>query len=196
MTRFNLRILFSSLCITVITAGFCMPSISLAANPIRVIIDEDGAFESSYALLVLALASQQDSPPVNLIGITTAADGESYCNNSNGYPDFKQALLGNFSPEEGAIDRLTQKVLSLAQYNQAKIYSGCDESTAMIAVPNKADDFGHLIPGAGRTRVRFQLPFAGIAALKPCLFHKEFVFSQPDLVCWNEFNRTFRDETL
>lgn len=196
MSRFNLRNLFSNLCITVITAGFCMPSISLAANPIRVIIDEDGAFESSYALLVLALASQQDSPPVNLIGITTVADGESYCNNSNGYPDFKQALLGNFSPEEGAIDRLTQKVLSLAQYNKAKIYSGCDESTAMIAVPNQADDFGNLIPGAGRTRVRFQLPFAGSAALKPCLFHKEFVFSQPDVVCWNEFNRTFRDETL
>lgn len=44
--------------------------------------------------------------------------------------------------------------------------------------------------------MRVQLPFAGKSALEPCLFHQEFVSSQPDLVCWNEFNRAFRDETL
>lgn len=196
MFSLNLRNLFSNLSLTAIAAVFCFPAASLASEPIRVIFDHDGAFEDYYAILTLALASQLDSPPVKLIGITTMAHGESYCPGSNGYPDLKQDLLGNFSPEEGSIDGITQKVLSLAQYEGAKIYSGCDESTATIAVPNQADDFGNLVPGAGRTRVRVQLPFAGKPALEPCLFHREFVFSQPDIVCWNEFNRAFRDETL
>lgn len=196
MFHFKLKNLFSKVFITVITAVFCMPSTSLAAAPMRVIFDHDGAFEDYYALLILALASQSDFPPIKLIGVTTMPHGESYCEDSNGYPDLKQALLGNFTPEEGSINGITQKVLSIAQYNEAKIYSGCDERTAIIAVPNQADDFGNPIPGTERTQVRVQLPFAGTPALEPCLFHQEFVSSQPDIVCWNEFNRPFRDETL
>ncbi|MCG8362324.1 MAG: nucleoside hydrolase [Pseudanabaenales cyanobacterium] len=165
-------------------------------EPIRVIFDTDGAFEDYYALLTLALASQLDDPPVKLIGVTTMAHGEAYCNNSNGYPDLKQTLLADFSVEEGTIDGITQKVLSIAAYDGAKIYSGCDESTAIIDVPNEVDDFGKPIPGSGLTQIRTQLPLAGLDALEPCLFHQEFVFSEPDVVCWNEFNRAFRDETL
>ena len=165
-------------------------------KPIRVIFDTDGAFEDYYALLTLALASQLDDPPVKLVGVTTMAHGEAYCNNSNGYPDLKQALLADFRVEEGTIDGITQKVLSVAEYDEAKIYSGCDESTAMIDVPNQADEFGNPIPGSGFTQVRTQLPLAGLEALEPCLFHQEFVFFEPDIVCWNEFNRGFRDETL
>ncbi len=192
----NFKKVFSSLFITSFTGIFCLQTTSLAAAPIRVIFDHDGGFEDYYALLVLALASQGDSPPVKLIGATTMAHGESYCNNSNGYPELKQALLGNFSVEEGTIDGITQKVLSVAQYNKAKIYSGCDERTAIISVPNQSDDFGNPIPGSDLTQFRVQLPFGGMPALGPCLIHKEFVFSQPDFVCWNEFNRPFRDETL
>ncbi|MBD0268520.1 MAG: nucleoside hydrolase [Cyanobacteria bacterium Co-bin8] len=166
------------------------------SEPIRVIYDTDGAFEDFYAVLVLALASQQPNPPVKLIGVTTMAHGEAYCNNSSGYPQLKQDLLGNFSAEEGTIDGIFQKVISLAQYNDAKIYSGCDESVANIAVANEADAFGKPIPGAGRTPIRMQLPLGGRKALEPCIFHQEFVFQQPDVVCWNEFNRAFRDETL
>ncbi|NMG08203.1 nucleoside hydrolase [Brasilonema sp. UFV-L1] len=192
----QIKNLLFSLFIAGIVSVFSFPSASLAAKPIRMIIDHDGAFEDFYALLVLSLASTQDSPPINLIGVTTSPVGESYCKDSNGYPDRKQALLGNFSPEEGTIDGITQKVLSLAKYNKAKIYSGCDEQTAVIAVPNEADEFGNPVPGSGRTRVRVQLPFGGRQALEPCLFHKEFVSSERDIICWNELNKTFRDEAL
>jgi inosine-uridine nucleoside N-ribohydrolase len=166
------------------------------AKPIRVIYDTDGAFEDFYALLVLGLTSQQKNPPIELIGVTTMAHGEAYCNNSNGYPELKQELLEGFTAEEASIDGLMQKVLSLTQYKKAKIYSGCDEATATINVPNEADDFGTPIPGSGSTPIRVQLPFGGREALEPCLFHQEFVFSPRDVVCWVEFNRVFRDETL
>lgn len=179
-----------------IVGACCLPTASLAAKPIRVILDHDGGFEDYYAVLVLGLASQLNSPPIKLIGVTTSAVGESYCQGSNGYPDLKKEFLGNFSSEEGTIDGLTQKVLSIAQNNEAKIYSGCDESTAILNVPNQANDFGKPISGSGTTPVRVQLPFAGRPALEPCLFHQEFTISKRDLVCWNEFNRAFRDETL
>lgn len=192
----EIKNLFSSLFITAIASVSFLPTASLAAKPIRVILDQDGAFEDYYALLVLSLASSQDSPPINLIGVTTAPVGESYCKDSNGYPDLKKAFLGNFSLEEGTIDGITQKVLSLAKYNKAKIYSGCDEQTAVIDVPEQADNFGNPIPGSRRTPIRVQLPFGGKRALEPCLFHKEFVFSERDIVCWNELNKTFRDESL
>jgi inosine-uridine nucleoside N-ribohydrolase len=166
------------------------------AKPIRVIYDTDGAFEDFYALLVLGLVSQQKNPPIELIGVTTMAHGEAYCNDSNGYPQFKQDLLAGFSVEEGTIDGLMQKVLSLTQYKKAKIYSGCDEATETINIPNQADNAGNPAPGTAFTPIRVQLPFGGRAALEPCLFHREFVFSALDVVCWVEFNRVFRDETL
>ncbi|MBW4520939.1 MAG: nucleoside hydrolase [Scytolyngbya sp. HA4215-MV1] len=166
------------------------------AKPIRVIFDSDGAFEDFYALLVLAVASQQKASPVELLGVTTMAHGEAYCKDSAGYPELKRDLIRGFSVEEGTIDGLMQKVLSIAQYKKAKIYSGCDEETAVIAVPNQANAAGQAIPGTGSTPIREQLPFGGRKALEPCLFHQEFVFSPRDVVCWNEFNRPFRDETL
>ena len=197
MLNLQLKKLVSGLAVAVISATFCVPNSAVASDrPIRVIFDHDGAFEDYYAILTLALASQQKSPPVKLIGITTMAHGESYCNNSEGYPELKRELLGDFSPEAGSIDGLTQKVLAIAQYREAKIYSGCDESATVINVPNEADDFGKPIRGTQFTPVRVQLPFAGKPALEPCLFHQEFVSSPPDFVCWNEFNRAFRDETL
>ena len=58
--------IFSSLFLTAIASVFFLPTAS-AAEPIRVILDLDGAFEDFYALLVLSLASGQDSPPINLI---------------------------------------------------------------------------------------------------------------------------------
>jgi inosine-uridine nucleoside N-ribohydrolase len=167
-----------------------------SAKPIRVIFDTDGAFEDFYALLVLAVASQQKNPPVELLGVTTMAHGEAYCKDSAGYPELKRDLIRGFSVEEGTIDGLMQKVLSIAQYKKAKIYSGCDEETAVISVPNQANAAGEPIPGTGSTPIRQQLPFGGRKALEPCLFHQEFVFSPRDVVCWNEFNRGFRDETL
>lgn len=191
LSHFSLQIMIAS-----IASLFCLPTALLAAEPISVILDHDGGFEDYYSLLILAVASQKKSPPVKLLGVTTEPNGESYCKDSNAYPDFKRNLLGNFKVEEGTIDGLTQKVLSLAQYNQAKIYSGCDERTTTIAVPNEADEFGKPLPGSKRTRFKVQLPFAGKAALEPCLLHKEFTFSNRDLTCWNEFNRPFRDETL
>ena len=194
MFRLNLKNLASSLLITSITSVFCLPTI--AAKPINVILDHDGGFEDYYSLLVLALASQKSNPPVKLLGVTTAPNGESYCNNSNGYPELKKDLLGSFSADEGTINGISQKILSVAGYDQAKIYTGCDERVAAIAVPNEADEFGNPLPGTKKTRFRVQIPFGGKAALEPCLLHKEFVFSQRDLVCWNEFNRPFRDETL
>ncbi|GEM_PF-1386851 len=195
MVRSTFKALLAGLLLTGIASIVCPPS-AVAAKPVRVILDHDGGFEDYYAVLVLALASQGEAPPVKLIGVTTAPNGESYCNGSNGYPDRKQALLGSFSVEEGTIDGITQKILSLAQYDRAKIYTGCDERTAVLSVPNEADAFGKPIPGTGRTPVKVQLPVGGRAALGPCLFHKEFVFSERDIVCWNEFNRPFRDETL
>lgn len=194
--RYPLNCLFSTLLVTSVASLIYLPASALASEPLRVIIDHDGGFEDYYAVLILALASKQNPAPIDLVGVTTTAVGESYCKDSNGYPQLKQALLGNFSVEEGTIDGITQKILSIAQYDKAKIYSGCDERVATIAVPNQADEAGNLIPGTGRTRFRFQLPLAGRAGLEPCLFHKEFVFSQSDVVCWNEFNRPFRDETL
>ena len=190
----NLKNLASSLLITSITSLFCLPTI--AAKPINVILDHDGGFEDYYSLLVLALDSQKNNPAVKLLGVTTAPNGESYCNNSNGYPELKKDLLGSFSADEGTINGISQKILSIAGYDQAKIYTGCDERVATIAVPNEADEFGNPLPGSKKTRFRVQIPFGGKAALEPCLLHKEFVFSQRDLVCWNEFNRPFRDETL
>ena len=95
---------------------------SLTCNkpkPIQVILDTDGAFESSYATLVLALASSQSLPPVKLVGVTTSPTGEAYCNNSNAYPNLKRDMLRNFSPEEGDVNGLTQKILSIAHYNTA-----------------------------------------------------------------------------
>lgn len=196
MVRFSPKTLFSSLLIAGITSAACFPTASVAAEPIRVIFDHDGGFEDYYALLVLALASQQSSPPVKLLGVTTAPNGEGYCNNSHGYPELKQSLLGTFSAEEGTIDGLTQKILSVAQYSGAKVFSGCDEKTVVIGFPNQSDEFGKPLPGSKRTRVRVQLPLGGRAALEPCLVHKEFVFSEPDVVCWTEFNRAFRDEAI
>ena len=197
MNRFNVRDSICNLLVTAATAAFCLPTATLAATkPVRVILDTDGAFESSYAALVLALASSQPSPPVKLVGVTTAPTGEGYCNNSNGYPDLKQDLLGSFSAEEGDINGIIQKILSIAQYNKAKIYSGCDDTIAVISVPSEADDYGKPLPGATFTRFRFQLPLGGKKAFEPCLFHQEFTFSRHDIVCWNEFNRPFRDETI
>ena len=197
MGHFNMRSVASKMLTVAAIAAFCLPTASLAATkPVRVILDTDGAFESSYALLVLALASSQPSPPVKLVGVTTAPTGEAYCNNSNAYPDLKRTLLGSFSPEEGDINGLTQKILSIAQYSKAKIYSGCDESIAVISVPSEADDYGKPLPNTTFTRFRFQLPYGGKKAFQPCLFHQEFKFSQNDVVCWNEFNRPFRDETV
>ncbi|MGV0026620.1 nucleoside hydrolase [Phormidesmis priestleyi] len=169
---------------------------SLAAEPIRVILDHDGGFEDYYSLLVLALASQKNAPPVKLLGVTTASNGESYCKDSHGYPELKKDLLGNFSAEEGAISGITQKVLSIAGYRDAKIYTGCDERVTTISVPTQADEFGRPLRGSKKTRFRVQLPLSGKPGLEPCLLHKEFVFSQRDIVCFNEFNRPFRDETL
>ena len=194
MFRLHLKYLASSLLMTSIASLFCLPTI--AAKPINVILDHDGGFEDYYSLLVLALASQKSNPPVKLLGVTTAPNGESYCNNSNGYPELKKELLGSFSTDEGTINGISQKILSIAGYNQAKIYTGCDERVATIAVPDEADEFGNPLPGSKKTRFRVQIPLGGKAALEPCLLHKEFVFSQRDLVCWNEFNRPFRDETL
>lgn len=193
-----------SLASKVLLAGlvglFCLPSASLAADlprsTVRVILDHDGAFEDFYATVTLALASQLNPAPVKLIGVTTSPTGEAYCAGSNGYPDYKRAFLGNFSVQEGTIDGITQKVLSLTQYSGARIYSGCDEGTAVINVPNQADDFGKPVPGTAFTPLRFQLPYGGRATLEPCLFHKEFVFFERDIVCWTEINRAFRDETL
>jgi len=196
VVRFNLKSSFYNFFIAGIASAFFLPTASLAAPPIRVIFDHDGGFEDYYALLFLALASQGSSPPVKLVGVTTEPNGESYCNNSNGYPSLKKDILGNFSVREGTIDGITQKVLSLTEYSKAKIYTGCDERATTIAVPNQADSFGLPIPGSGTSWFRVQLPLGGKPALEPCLIHKEFVFSQPDLVCWNEFNRPFRDETL
>ena len=193
MPRFNLKSIVASLLFTTIAATLALPA---SAKPLKVIFDTDGAFEDFYALLVLALSSQQSHAPVKLIGVTTMAHGEAYCNNSNGYPELKQELLGAFTPEEGSIDGLAQKVLSIAQYNQAKIYTGCDEKTAMIDVPEQSDDFGNPLPNTKFDPFKVQLPYAGRKALEPCLIHQEFVFSKPDVVCWNEFNRPFRDETL
>jgi inosine-uridine nucleoside N-ribohydrolase len=196
MVRFKLKHLFSSLALTGLASAVCLPTAALAADPIRVILDHDGGFEDYYAVLVVALASQGKAPPVKLIGVTTAPNGESYCNGSNGYPDLKQALLGTFSAAEGTIDGITQKILSVAQYSKAKIYSGCDVRATTLSVPNETDESGQPLAGTGYTPVRVQLPLAGKPALEPCLFHKEFVFSERDIVCWNEFNRPFRDETL
>ncbi len=198
MGLFNMRNTVSKMLVVAAIAAFCLPTASLAAKPkpVRVILDHDGAFEASYAILVLALASSQPEPPVKLVAVTTSATGEAYCNNSNGYPDLKRDLLGNFSPEEGDVNGLTQKILSIAQYNKAKIYSGCDESIAVISVPSEADDYGKPLPSATFTSFRFQLPYGGKKAFEPCLFHQEFKFSQNDVVCWNEFNRPFRDETF
>ncbi|KAM3113801.1 nucleoside hydrolase [Phormidesmis sp. 146-33] len=196
MVCFDFKSLASKLLLTSIASIFCVPLPSLAAEPIRVILDHDGGFEDYYSLLVLALASQKDAPPVKLLGVTTASNGESYCKDSNGYPELKKELLGNFSADEGSISGITQKVLSVAGYSGAKIYTGCDERVTTIAVPNQADEFGKPLPGSKRTRFRVQLPLSGKPGLEPCLLHKEFVFSQRDIVCFNEFNRPFRDETL
>ena len=129
MVRSTFKTLLASLLLTGIASIAYSPS-AFATKPVRIILDHDGAFEANYAILTLAIASQLPSPPAKLIGVTTAATGEAYCNNSNGYPTLKRAdpdLLGSFSDEEGTVDGLTQKVLSIAQYKQAKIYSGCDE---------------------------------------------------------------------
>ena len=72
--------------------------------------------------------------------------------------------------------------MSIAQYNKAKIYSGCDESVAVISVPSEADDYGRPLPSATVTSFRFQLPYGGKKAFEPCLFHQEFKFSQNDVV--------------
>jgi inosine-uridine nucleoside N-ribohydrolase len=193
MPQFVLNRIATNLFLTAATLSLAMPA---TATPMRVILDIDGAFEDYYALLILALSSQAPNPPVELVGVTTMAHGEAYCNNSSGYPELKQELLGTFSPEEGAIDGIAQKVLSIAQYNKAKIYSGCDEKTAIIAVPEKSDDFGNPLPNTKLIPFKMQLPYAGKPGLEPCLIHQEFSFSKPDVVCWNEFNRPFRDETL
>lgn len=195
MVRSSLRSLFFSALLTGMTGIFCLPG-TAANKPLRVILDHDGAFEASYAILSLAIASQLPSPPVKLIAVTTAATGEAYCTNSNGYPNLKPDLLGNFSAAEGTVDGLTQKILSIAQYRNAKIYSGCDERVASIVLPNQTDASGIPTPGTDYTRLRFQLPFGGRKAFEPCLFHQEFVFSRNDVVCWNEFNKPFRDETI
>jgi inosine-uridine nucleoside N-ribohydrolase len=193
MLRFNAIQITS---IAALAAALTALSAPAQAKPMKVIFDTDGAFEDFYAVLVLALASQQADPPIELIGVTTMAHGEAYCNNSSGYPELKQALLGTFSPEEGSIDGLFQKVLSLTQYDKVKIYTGCDEKSAVIDVPDKSDDFGKPLPDTKFIPFKIQLPYAGRKALEPCLIHQEFVFSTPDVVCWNEFNRPFRDETL
>ena len=198
MVRFKLKHLFSSLLLTGIASAFSVPP-AFAAKPIRIILDHDGAFEANYAILTLAIASQLPSPPVKLIGVTTAATGEAYCNNSNGYPTLKRLdpdLLGSFKDEEGTVDGLTQKLLSIAQYKKAKIYSGCDERVATLSLANKTDALGNPLADTDYTQLRFQLPFGGKKAFEPCLFHQEFVFSRNDVVCWNEFNKPFRDETI
>ena len=197
MNRFTVRNIVCGLLVTAATTVFCLSMATFAATkPVRVILDTDGAFESSYTALVLALASSKPSPPINLVAVTTAPTGEGYCNNSNGYPNLKQDLLGNFSAAEGDVNGLTQKVLSIAQYSKAKIYSGCDDTIAVIPVPSEADDFGKPLPGTTFTSFRFQLPLGGKKAFEPCLSHQEFTFSRKDVVCWNEFNRPFRDETF
>jgi hypothetical protein len=68
------------------------------------------------------------------LGVTAASNGESYCKDSHGYPELKKDLLGNFSAEEGTISGITQKVLSIAGYRDAKIYTGCDERATTISV--------------------------------------------------------------
>src|SRR5579883_1552936 len=196
MFRSKLKALLTPLLLTGITGSFCLSASAHTTKPIRIILDHDGAFEASYAILSLAIASQLPSPPVKLIGVTTAATGEAYCKDSNGYPSLKPDLLGNFSADEGTVDGLTQKILSIAQYKKAKIYSGCDERVAVISLANKTDALGNPIDGTGYTSFRFQLPFGGKKAFAPCLFHQEFVFSRNDVVCWNEFNKPFRDETI
>ena len=198
MSRFNVKNIVSNMFVVAAYVAFCLPTASLAnkPKPIQVILDTDGAFESSYATLVLALASSQSLPPVKLVGVTTSPTGEAYCNNSNAYPNLKRDMLRNFSPEEGDVNGLTQKILSIAHYNKAKIYSGCDESVAVISIPSQADDYGRPLPNAKFTSFRFQLPYGGKKAFEPCLFHQEFKFSKNDVVCWNEFNRPFRDETF
>lgn len=196
MVRSALKSLFYGCLIAGIASLSCSPATAHNKKPIRVIYDHDGAFEDFYALLSLSLASQLKSPPVELIGVTTAPHGESYCNNSNGYPQLKRELLGRFSPQEGSIDGITQKILSVAGYRKANIYSGCDEETAVLRIPNQADNAGIPVPGTQFTRVRVQLPYGGRPNLEPCLFHQEFVFLPRDIVCRIEFNRTFRDESL
>jgi inosine-uridine nucleoside N-ribohydrolase len=198
MTRFDFCSLALSLLFTG-TVSVCNLSPAAVAKPVRVILDHDGAFEANYAILTLAIASQLPSPPVRLMGVTTAATGEAYCNHSNGYPTLKRIapdLIGNFRDDEGTVDGLTQKVLSIAQYQRAKIYSGCDERVASISLANQTDVQGNPLPNTGYTELRFQLPFGGKKAFAPCLFHQEFGFSRSDVVCWNEFNKPFRDETM
>lgn len=198
MVRSTFKTVLSSLLLTGIASIACSPS-AVAAKPVRIILDHDGAFEANYAILTLAIVSQMPSPPAKLIGVTTAATGEAYCNNSNGYPSLKRLdpdLLGSFSDAEGTVDGLTQKVLSIAQYKKAKIYSGCDERVDTITLANETDASGNPLPNTDYTTLRFQLPFGGRKAFEPCLFHKEFVFSRNDVVCWNEFNKPFRDETI
>ena len=126
MLRSTLKALLASLMLSGVASIACSSS-AFAAKPVRIILDHDGAFEANYAILTLAVASQLPSPPVKLIAVTTSATGEAYCNNSNGYPTLKREdpdLLGSFSNEEGTVDGLTQKILSIAQYKKAKIYSG------------------------------------------------------------------------
>ncbi|XGV94466.1 MAG: hypothetical protein ACAF41_17130 [Leptolyngbya sp. BL-A-14] len=198
MVRSTLKALLASLMLSGMASIACSSS-AVAAKPVRIILDHDGAFEANYAILTLAIASQLPAPPVKLIGVTTAATGEAYCNNSNGYPTLKREapdLLGSFSDEEGTVDGLTQKILSIAQYKKAKIYSGCDERVATLKIANQTDALGNPLPNTDYTKLRFQLPFGGKKAFEPCLFHKEFVFSRNDVICWNEFNKPFRDETI
>ncbi len=198
MIRSHLNPLLSGLLLTGIASVICLPP-AFAAKPVRIILDHDGAFEANYAILTLAIVSQLPSPPAKLIGVTTAATGEAYCNNSNGYPTLKRLapdLLGGFSDEEGTVDGLTQKILSIAQYQKAKIYSGCDERVATLKIANQTDALGNPLPNTDYTKLRVQLPFGGKKAFAPCLFHQEFVFSRNDVVCWNEFNKPFRDETI
>ena len=67
----------------------------LAEAKTKVIFDHDGAFEDLVALTALVAKTKDSSSSIELIGVTTQAHGEAYCNRSSGYPDLKKEILEN-----------------------------------------------------------------------------------------------------
>jgi inosine-uridine nucleoside N-ribohydrolase len=189
----------------------------LAEAKTKVIFDHDGAFEDLVALTALVAKTKDSSSSIELIGVTTQAHGEAYCNGSSGYPDLKREILENpenhydyatkggtppaeFTVEEGTINGITEKILIATQLD-IPIYTACGEETTSIEIDNGyAND-----PPPGVTAneleailsdVQIELTMEGLKGQGPCTYHKANAFVQGDVTCYREFTRAFRDETI
>ncbi len=152
------------------------------SRPKRIILDHDGAFEDFYAITAGALESQRKHPSIRLIAVTLNPVGEAYCPGSNGFPDQKEESIGD----------LTEKVLSIAGY-PAPIYSGCGELRGTVTVDEIMEDTS---PTGKTLEFQVDLPLGGQRALEPCRHHVEVpFFPAPELQCYYEFPKRFRNET-